>query len=70
MSSAVIAAIEHRLRESAYNISIDVELPPTAEVWRSARTRPSSDGDCRIEVLFLLEGSFLYFAKYFRCGSA
>jgi hypothetical protein len=31
MSSSVIAAIEHRLREAAYDISLDVELPPAVE---------------------------------------
>jgi hypothetical protein len=31
MSSPVIPAIEHRLREAAYDISLNVELPPTVE---------------------------------------
>jgi len=31
MSSPIIAAIEHRLREAAYDISVNVELPPAVE---------------------------------------
>jgi hypothetical protein len=31
MSSPVVAAIEHRLREAAYNISLNVELPAVVE---------------------------------------
>jgi hypothetical protein len=31
MRSSVVAAIEHRLREAAYDISLDVELPPAVE---------------------------------------
>ena len=66
MNSPLVAAIEQRLRQAGYDVSLNVELPAAVETGARHGYVPVRPAISRREILFLLEVLLLCLAEYFR----